>query len=66
MNTVTISRSAMLRVSPETRERLNLFVAALTLAEGERQSQDSAVAYLLDRYDQEVERHAAARLRQTT
>lgn len=53
---------AMLRVSPETRERLNQFVALLAIVEGSRQSQDSAVTYLLDRYEREMERQRAAML----
>ena len=53
---------AMLRVSPETRDRLNQFVATLAVIEGSRQSQDSVVTYLLDRYERETERKAAATL----
>ena len=53
---------AMLRVSPETRDRLNQFVVSLAALEGSRQSQDSAVTYLLDRYERETERKAAATL----
>lgn len=62
MNETQQLSGAMLRVSPETRERLNQFVTMLAVVEGGRQSQDSAVTYLLDRYEREIERKAAATL----
>lgn len=62
MNNTQQLTGAMLRVAPETRDRLNQFVATLAVVEGGRQSQDSAVTYLLDRYEREIERKAAATL----
>lgn len=52
---------AMLRVSPDTRSRLNRFARLLACLRGDRASQNEAVAYLLDRYEREIELASAAK-----